>query len=524
MTSKLKQEVKNLPLKPGVYIFKDGQRKILYIGKAKALKKRVSSYFTKKHHDKTKYLVPLIKNLEFIITDNEVEALILEARLIKQHKPKFNIALKDGVRYAYLKLTNEKFPRLLTVRVREKDGAQYFGPFTDGTARENSARLLRTIFKIRTCAPRLPKNVCLQYYLGNCDAPCVDKISEEDYAKNIKATIGVLKGGSKRVMVQLAQEMVKFSDRRNYELAKIRRDQISSLKRFQQKQKILMYKAYDEDILHWVETEDKVYAQLFKVDKGRVSGKEEFVFDKSGDVIESFIRQYYSTNEIPDVLIIPKKIQDQELIENYLTKIKGKRVSIKVPTKGRKKQLLDLVYKNLLYATEQEDQELLTLRDHLNLSGIPYVIECFDISTILGQYSVGSMVQFRGGQPDKSNYRKFRIKTVNQQDDFASMAEVVRRRYSRLIKEKKELPNLIVIDGGRGQLNAAWAVLKELKLKIPIIGLAKREEEIYQVEREKPLKLGKKDKGLHVLIRIRNEAHRFAIAYHRLLRKKGMKK
>ena len=524
MTTKLNQEVKNLPLKPGVYIFKDSKGKILYIGKAKALKKRVSSYFTKKHYDKTKYLVAMIKSLQVFITDNEVEALILEARLIRQHKPKYNIALKDGVRYAYLKLTNEQFPRLLTVRKREKDAAQYFGPFTDGTARENSARLLRTVFKIRTCAPKLPKHVCLQFYIGNCDAPCVKKITEDDYKKNIKATASVIKGGTKRVIVQLGQEMLTFSDRKEYEFAKTRREQIASLRKFQQRQKILMYKAYDEDILHWVETNDKIYVQLFKVDKGRVSAKEEFVFDIAEDVIPSFIRQYYSSNEIQDVIIIPKKITDQELLESYLTKIKEKKVSIKVPHKGRKKQLLNLVYKNLLFATEQEDQELISLRDHLNLSGIPYVIECFDISTILGQYNVGSMVQFRGGQPNKSNYRKFKIKTVHQQDDFASMAEVVRRRYTRLKEEKKEMPNLIVIDGGRGQLNVAWGVLQELNLKIPIVGLAKREEEIYRIEAEKPLKLPKNDAGLRVLIRIRNEAHRFAINYHRLLRQKGMRK
>jgi excinuclease ABC subunit C len=275
--------------------------------------------------------------------------------------------------------------------------------------------------------------------------------------------------------------------------------------------------------MHWISVGDKLYLQMFKVEKGQVSGKQEFVFDDDPDVVQSFIRQYYQTNEIPDTLLVPKYLPEHDLLESYLTKIKGKAVKIKIPKRGDKKKLLDLVYHNILYATEQEDQSLINLRDHLNLSGVPYVIECFDISTIQGQFTVGSMVQFRGGIPDKSNYRRFKIKTVNQQDDFASMAEVVYRRYSRLLKEKKELPNLIVIDGGRGQLNSAWEVLKNLGVKIPVIGLAKKEEEIYRVEALEPMKLSRKEPGLKLLQQIRDEAHRFAIAYHRLLRKKGMK-
>ena len=522
MSEIIRKKVKELPLNPGVYLFKDSNNAILYIGKAKELRKRVNSYFFKQQFGKTRLLVALIKDFDFILTDNEVEALILEARLIRQHKPPYNIALKDGVRYAYLKLTNEEFPRLLTVRKREKDGASYFGPFTDGTARENSARLLRSIFRIRTCGAKLPNQVCLQFYIGNCDAPCVQNIAKIEYGRNIEDVAKVLKGGTKKVIKELEQEMVKFSDRKEYELAKKRRDQISSLKKFGQRQKILMYRAYDEDIIHWIEVGDKLYLQMFTVDKGQISGKQEFIFDLEEQIVEAFIKQYYQTNAIPDVVLIPKALKEQELLEAYLTKLKGKKVEIKTPYKGQKKKLLDLVYRNVLLATEQEDQTLIALRDRLNLSGIPYVIECFDISTILGQYSVGSMVQFRGGAPDKSNYRRFKIKTVNQQDDFASMAEVVRRRYSRLLEEKKELPNLVVIDGGRGQLNAAWNVLQELGLKIPVVGLAKKEEEIYLVERPQPLRLSKNEKDLKLLIQIRDEAHRFAITYHRLLRNKGM--
>lgn len=522
MTESLKQKIRSLPLQPGVYLYKDAKGKIIYVGKAKALKKRVSSYFSKTHEDKTVLLVRDIHDFDFFVTDTEVEALILEARLIRQHRPMYNIDLKDGTRYAYLKLTNEPFPRLLTVRKREKDGAKYFGPFTDGTARENSARLLRSIFKIRTCAPKLPNSACLQFYIGNCHAPCIKNISEEDYKKNIQAAAAVLAGQSKRVTRQLEQEMRAMAERKAYEQAKMRRDQMHALQKFSQRQKISMYRTYNEDVLHFIDTGDKTYIQLFRVEKGQVSGKQEFTFDKQPDVVGSFIRQYYATNEIPDILILPTRLPEHELIEQYLTKLKGKPVRMQIPKVGQKKKLLEMVYKNVLYATDQDDQSLVHLRDALNLTGVPYVIECFDISTILGEHTVASMVQFRGGVPDKDNYRRFKIKTVSGQDDFAAMAEVVRRRYSRLISEQKELPNLIVIDGGRGQLNAAWNVLKELELQIPIIGLAKREEEIYRIEALHPLKLPRNHKGLQLLQRMRDEAHRFAITYHRLLRGKGM--
>lgn len=532
---KLKKIISELPAKPGVYLYKNKNGEIIYIGKAKALKKRVSSYFTKKHTGKTMWLVREIDQIDIFLTDTEIEALILEARLIRQHKPRYNIALKDGVRYAYLKITNEDFPRLLTVRKREKDGARYFGPYTDGTARENSARLLRSIFRIRTCGEKLPKQSCLQFYIGNCDAPCIKNTSKTEYGKNILAAKSVLMGKNKLVIKQLSQEMKSFSDNQQYEQAKVRRDQIESLRKFQARQKMTMYRSYDEDIIHWIGVGEKLYVQLFTVDKGRVSGKQEFTFDRSmielenkqntdHAIISDFIRQYYQTNAIPDSLLLPTELSDAPLVESYLTKLKGKVVRLKVPRKGDKKKLLDLVYRNLLFATDQEDKSLINLQKHLNLPGVPNVIECFDISTIQGHYNVASMVQFRGGLPDKSNYRKFRIKTVDQQDDFASMAEVVHRRYSRLLKEKAALPDLIVIDGGRGQLNAAWEVLKNLELKIPIIGLAKKEEEIYRIEALETLKLSHKEPGLKLLVQIRDEAHRFAISYHRLLREKGMTK
>ncbi len=524
MHAALRTKVDTLPTKPGVYLYKNTDGTIIYVGKAKVLRKRVSSYFSKKHFDKTALLVRDIHDLDFVVTDTEVEALILEAQLIRQHRPLYNIDLKDGTRYAYLKLTNELFPRLLTVRQIEKDKAKYFGPYTDGSSRENSARLLRSTFKLRTCAPKLPNKVCLQFYIGNCDAPCINNISQEDYQQNVQAVGSVLKGQTKKVVRMLEQDMVKQSALKRYELARARRDQIRALQQFAQRQKVSMHRQYNEDILHWIDTGKQTYVQLFRIEKGLVTGKQEFVFETSPEIVESFIRQYYATNEIPDALIIPTHLADHDLIEAYLTKTKGKPVRLIVPKAGTKRKLLDLVYRNVLYAANQEDQALIMLRDALNLTGVPTVIECFDISTILGEHTVASMVQFRGGLPDKDNYRRFKIKTVEGQDDFASMAEVVRRRYRRLLDEKQALPNLIVIDGGRGQLNAAWNMLKELDLHIPIIGLAKREEEIYRIEALEPLQLGKDHKGRQLLQRIRDEAHRFAITYHRLLRKKGMLK
>lgn len=531
MKSHLKQIVADLPLKPGVYFYKNAKGKIIYIGKAKALKKRISSYFNKNHTDKTALLVKELEEIDFIVTDTEIEALILEARLIRQHKPKYNIALKDGIRYAYLKFTKEDFPRLLTVRTKGKNDGKYYGPFTDGTSRENSSRLLRSIFKLRTCGPKLPKQVCLQHYIGNCDAPCVGNISQTEYKKNVQSAAAVLQGQIKRVTKQLELEMRTFSDRKQFEQAKVRRDQIQALRKFKTKQKMELHKGYDEDIIHWIPVADKLYVQLFTVDKGKVSGKQEFTFERdqvrgegSDDhsIISAFIRQYYQTESIPDVLLLPSYLPDAELISAYLTKTKGKVVRLQVPKKGDKKKLLDMVYRNVLLATDQEDQALVNLQKHLNLPGVPYVIECFDISTIQGTSTVGSMVQFRGGVPDKSNYRRFKIKTVKGQDDFASMAEVVHRRYKRLKDEQKSLPDLIVIDGGKGQLSSAWKSLTDLKLKIPMIGLAKREEEIYRIETDKPLRLSHKEAGLKLLQQIRDEAHRFAITYHRKLRGKKM--
>lgn len=515
-------KVKNLSDQPGCYLFKDSQDKIIYVGKAKNLKKRVSSYFQKKDHDpKTAELIRHIDDLEFIVTDTELEALLLESKLIKIHRPKFNIDLKDNVRYPYLKITGEKFPRLMTVRQVEKDGGRYFGPYQDGAARETAARLARQIFKIRTCGDKLPKQACLQYYIKRCDAPCINNISEEQYGENVKRAGLFLKGNTGGLIRILNNEMSVFSARQDYEKAKERRDQASALGRMKQTQKVMLIKSFDEDLIDHVRFGDQVIIQLFHVQKGNVTDKLEFRFYNEPEILENFLRQYYANNRIPDQVIVAAEPKEKDLLEKYLTKLKSKPVRIIVAKRGNQLKLLHLVRNNILMSVRQESPALIELKEALFLDAIPQVIECFDISNIQDKWLVGSMVQFRGGQPDKNNYRRFKIRSVVGQDDFASMAEVVKRRYQHLREEQLPMPDLIVIDGGMGQLSSAFGQLRELDLNIPIISLAKREEEIYAPNSSRPLRLSRKSEALKLLQRVRNEAHRFAVTYHRLVRSKA---
>lgn len=514
----------NLPSKPGCYLYKDKNSSIIYIGKAKNIRKRVASYFRNRDLDeKTKQLVSEIFDIDYIITDNELEAMLLESKLIRKNKPKYNIDLKDNIRYAYLRVTGEKFPRIVSTRDIDEKGI-YFGPYGDSNSRETALYYATVLFKIRTCGAKLPKKVCLQYYIKRCDAPCINNISEKNYNKNVRNAIDFLKGKAGVLKRRLKQEMKKYSNNLEYEKAKVIRDQLKGLERIKEliKQKISLIKAYNEDFINYLTIGDRVYIHLFTVDKGTVSGKKEFVFAKQKEILEEFIKLYYSDNDIPDEIILPHQIIDQKLIEEFLTKLHRKKTGIIVPQTGNKKKLLNLIKENIEQSIKRQNPALVELKEILNLANIPNIIECFDISTILGKNTTGSMVQFSGGQPDKNNYRRFKIKTIFQQDDVAAMAEIVRRRYYRQIIENNELPDLIVIDGGRGQLNAAFNTLKSLGLNIPIIGLAKKLEEIYTIDNPKPLRLSHKRESLKMLQKIRDEAHRFAIKYHRLLRNKKL--
>src|SRR3989344_3102590 len=509
----------NPPNSPGCYIMKDKSGTVIYIGKAKDLKKRVSNYFSNKELDsKTSELVKYIADIDFIATDTEVEALLLENTLIKKHKPKYNIDLKESRRYAYIQLTDETFPRLVTARSKDGKG-KFFGPFVSGSEREISLRMLRHTLGIRTCN-RLPKKACLKFHIGTCTAPCINNISKDEYDSNIKKAVKFLKGETGTLIENLKEEMQKYSAHKKYEQALIIRNQINALESLSQKQKIDTDKKYDQDIINYILDKEKIYLLLFNVHKGTIVNKKEFIIDNVQDAIESFIKMYYFENYIPQEIIAPCVVDP--FIQNALTHIKEKKVTILVPKQGEKYELLELVKKNAEITFAKEEKTLKELMEKLKLNEIPNMIECFDISNLGQTNIVASMVQFRRGVADKSNYRRFKIKTVSGQDDFASMREVITRRYRRLKEENSELPDLIVIDGGKGQLTQAVHVLRDLGLKIPVIGLAKREEEIFVPGLSFPIILDKKSSGLRLLQHIRDEAHRFAVNYQRLLRSKSM--
>ncbi|MCX6739666.1 MAG: excinuclease ABC subunit UvrC [Candidatus Parcubacteria bacterium] len=518
---------KNLtfPHKPGCYLYKDKSSQVIYVGKAKDLQKRISQYFQKKELDpKTRLLVKNIADVEFITTDNEVEALLLEQSLIHQYQPKYNIDLRGDIRYAYIKVTDEKFPRLITARKIEKHG-RYYGPYTEGSARRLILKTLGDIFKIRTCN-KMPKKVCLQYHIGRCSGPCQGFITEADYLANIKNAERLLKGETRDIIADLSRRMNSASAQQQYELAKNYRDQIIAVKLIEERQKIDVPKNFDQDVLNWLIVNNKIYFQLFNIDKGVITSRHKFQFVYYPGVVEDFVKQYYSVNFIPREIILPQKLQEQNLITQYLRQTKADkftagylpRVDLAMPQKGEKLELLQLV-KNNLEITLGLEPGILDLQQKLGLSALPRVIEFFDVSTLQGKYNVGAMIQMVNDRFEKNNYRKFKIRWKDAQDDFAMLFEIVLRRYYRLVKEKKNLPDLIVIDGGKGQLNAALKALHELKLDLNICSLAKREEEIYLPHKDAPLKLDQRQPGIKLLIKGRDEVHRFVIKYHRSLRK-----
>ncbi len=497
----------------------DDQGKVIYVGKARDLKKRVSNYFQKQDHiPRTKALVMASKGVEFIVTNTEVEALLLENTLIKKHQPRYNIKLKDSSRYACIELTEERFPRIRVSRKASGKGS-FFGPFTSSRERTFVYQLLRKTFGLRTCK-RQPKRACLRYHLGHCTGPCIGKISEADYLARVKRAAAALGGKSGELVESLQREMAQLSDRQEFERAMELRDEIAALQRLRERQQVEKNRKYDQDVISYQTEGSSVFLMLFKVYCGTLEGKEDFVFAQSDNFLEEFLVQYYSEHEPPEELILNEPL-DESLVD-FLSHVKGKKVHVTVPKQGEKKQLLELARKNVEIGFFGDRMKVQALAQVLHLPKSPQVIECFDISHLAGTFSVGSMVQFRGGRPDKSNYRRFKIKSVQGIDDFASIAEIVRRRYSRLKEEAQDMPDLIVIDGGKGQLSSALAELRELRLKIPIISLAKGEEDIYLPGLDGPLLIRKNEKASLFVQEIRDEAHRFAIAYNRLLRKKAI--
>jgi len=509
--------ITHLPKKPGCYLFHDKQARILYIGKAKNLRNRVKTYQKPQLLDpKTQQLVKQIHHVDFIVTDTEVEAFILENTLIKKHQPKYNINLKDAKSYSYLRITDEQFPRVIIAR-RKTGKGKYFGPFVSAADRDYILQFLKKTFHLRTCK-KMPKKACLRYHIHLCDAPCIGHISEEEYNQQIDTVNQILKGNIRKATDQITTEMQQFSEEQHYEHALRKRNQLTALEHLKERQNMQRQKRYNEDIINYRIVEDNVYLMLFNVYKGTLSNKNEFVFSYYDQFLEEFIIQHYSDHPIPKEVIVPESLD--ESLQEFLSHQKQQKVRITVPQRGEKKQLLRLVRKNIDITFFANTKKIAAVQQRLRLHEKPVVIECFDISHLSGTSTVGSMVQFRNGRPDKSNYRRFRIRTVEGIDDFKAISEVVRRRYTRLLKENRSFPNLIIIDGGRGQLNSALSILEDIGVTTPVISIAKRLEELYIPGRIRPLLLKKDDIALQYIQQIRDEAHRFAIKYNRLLRTK----
>lgn len=514
-------DLSGIPDNPGCYIFSGDSGKIIYIGKARSLKKRVRSYFQNKDLDpKTQSLVEKINGVDFIVTDTEFEALVLENTLIKKHRPRYNINLKDSRKYAYIRLTEEPFPRLLVARSKQARG-EYFGPFVSAAMRDYVLKVLKKNFKLRTCS-RMPKKSCLRYHINLCDAPCTGNITQEAYGENLKQVKQVLKGKTDVLIREMTQEMKKASEELQFERALELRNRIDAVKRLRERQNMEREKRYNEDVIHYVVKNNTVFLILFNVYKGILENKQEYQFDFREEFFQEFLVRYYAENPVPSEVVVPVEVE--EAVVSFLKMRARKSVRVIVPQRGEKKQLLELVLKNIEISFFGDIEKLKDLKSKLKMQEMPGVIECFDISHISGTAMVASMVQFRNALPDKSNYRRYRIKTVEGIDDFASIAEVVRRRYTRLKEENASMPDLILIDGGIGQLNAATAEIKKLGVRIPTISIAKRFEEIFIPGADEPLILNPKSRALQLLRQIRDEAHRFAITYNRLLRKKELLK
>jgi len=515
---------------------KDRAEHIIYIGKAKDLNKRVSSYFQKKPFErKTAALVSQVKSVETILTDNEIEALILESNLIKTHRPRFNIELKDNQKYPYIKITNERLPRITKTRIKKDDGARYFGPFPNVKYINRTIKTITDIFPIRRCKyhsdGKKPSAPCMNFSLGKCFCPLLLEGGEADYEKIVQQVVLFLKGQNKTLLTSLKNEMENESKNRDYEKAIQLRDRYVAVKHLLSDQKINTGDTDDEDIFGIAQSGDHFNVTLFIKRDGKLIGKTDFsVTDQSTgeDVLGEFLDLYYEESaDPPRTVILPFKVEGMETLRGYLTKKFGRTVTVTVPKKGMKKRLVELATKNAHEKLKEDiyqytpQNALEALRSVLGLKSAPAVIEAFDIATILGNFSVASMVRFQKGVPDKSGYRRFKIRYVSEQNDVAMMKEAVARRCQRLLNESKPLPDLILVDGGKPQLNAALQVLGALRIaQVPVIGLAKKEEEIFTPGRKYPILLERNSDALRLLMAVRNEAHRFAHTYHASMREK----
>lgn len=527
MSNKLKSP-ENLPSKPGVYIMKDVENTIIYIGKAKNLKNRVQSYFREKlDRPKTQVLMSHFDSLEYILTNSEKEALILEATLIKKHRPRYNVQLKDDKRYPYVKITNEKFPRVVITRNIVKNGV-YYGPFTDVGSVKQTVKFLKSLFKIRTC--RNMNGPCLNSQIDLCYAPCEGKISEEEYAKIINKIDLFFQGKYSVIVKNLKKEMIDASDNQEYEKAAVIRDQIASIEEIMEKQFVeLIDDDLDQDVIAIAPSENEVVVIIMPIRKGKIVGRDDFLmstseYDSNSEILFAFIQQYYDYNRhIPKQILLAEDINEKELLQDWLSDLRGNKVHIKVPQKGVKLRLVNMAQKNaeiIKHQKKKMENSLIELKKYLKLDKLPRIIEGYDISNISGKFAVGSKVSFKDGKPNKKGYKHFKMETPGP-NDFAMMEELLTRRLKMI--DSDEEPDLIVIDGGKGQLGMACGVLEKLNLThIPIIGLAKEFEEIYLPNTQRPIIIPKNNKALHLLQQVRDESHRFAITYHRKLRSKNI--
>jgi excinuclease ABC subunit C len=503
---------------------KDRDDKIIYIGKAKNLKNRVRSYFTKNQNYKTQKLVEKISDIEFVLTDNESEAFLLESNMIKQYRPIFNIELKDQQRYTYLRITNEQYPRLLVAR-RTRSGkflgdGKIFGPFTSGSSKLLSIGSLRKTFKIRICK-RLPKKACLEYHLGNCEAPCEFAKAQADYKKHVADLEAILKGRDLGAFTKsLEAEMAEASRQLQFERAQEIKDTLQRLGSLKTRQKMESAAGSDEEYFGIRVSDQTAQVMTFKKINGVIRDSNKYLFDLVGDnSFSNFLFQYYTTNQIPPVVIVSEMPENAGLLEQLFSKTAGFAVKILVPKSGKRKEMLDLIMRNIeLVHSSGAEPGLVELKERLGLPKIPNIIECFDISNHGTSYAVGAMSRFVNGRPDKSGYRKFKIKAVRGQDDFAMINEIVKRRYFRLDNERLQMPDLVLIDGGRGQLGAAASALASMAIKIPCASLAKENEEVFLPDKKEPVIISRQNKSIKILQHARDEAHRFGVAYNRSLR------
>ena len=548
--STLENKLAMLPDKPGVYIYRDNQGHILYIGKAVSLRQRVRSYFqaSADHSSKVRALVQKIHDLEIIVTNNEVDALILESNLIKEHQPWFNIRIKDDKHYPYLKLTmREAYPRLVVARRIQKDGAKYFGPYPNGLVMRDTLKLIRRIFPLRTCKQQLngqpTGRPCLNFHIKRCLGPCTGEVSREQYLEVVQAVDMLLSGRYDSLTKQLSERMQAVAEALQFERAAELRDQINAIKRISEKQKMIAADLGDRDIIAMARGVGETCVGMLLMREGHTIGREHYFLTgtedlSSGEVLAGYLKQHYANNSfIPPEIILSASLPDNEadLISEWLSQRRGTKVHLLVPKRGDKKQLVEMVEKNASLAMEERltrtvnQEELLQsaleeLADHLELSAPPRRIECYDISNTSGQEAVGSMVVMLDGQPARSEYRRFRIRDIEGPDDYAMMQQVLRRRLRRVQQDDArfaDLPDLIVIDGGKGQLSSALQVLHELGFaQIPVVGLAEAEEHIFRPGTSEPLILPRQSQSLYLVQRIRDEAHRVALTYHRQLRAK----